>query len=90
LPAFEPGHEWLVARNVYNYIFCLPSAPAQRARRDRTRPPDNIVTSTSNEDQFAKHWKEIAACFLRLGLVAYGGLALMGMMQIELQEGATG
>jgi chromate transporter len=32
------------------------------------------------------HWKEIAASFLKLGAFAYGGPAIMGMMQAEFQE----
>ena len=44
------------------------------------------MTSATTDDRFARHWKEIASCFLKLGLIAYGGLALMGIMQIELQE----
>lgn len=35
---------------------------------------------------FARHWKEIASGFLKLGLTAYGGPAIMGLMQAELQE----
>ncbi|MEK6748501.1 MAG: chromate efflux transporter [Pseudomonadota bacterium] len=31
-------------------------------------------------------WKEIVATFLKLGLTAYGGPAIMGIMQTELQE----
>lgn len=32
------------------------------------------------------HWREIAAVFLKLGAMSYGGPAIMGMMQAELQE----
>src|SRR5256885_12014381 len=35
---------------------------------------------------FARHWKEIASSFLKLGATAYGGLAITGIMQSELQE----
>src|SRR5215468_4617186 len=31
-------------------------------------------------------WREIVRVFLKLGLTAYGGLAIMGIMQTELQE----
>ncbi len=44
------------------------------------------MTSTTNDDRFARHWKEIASCFFKLGLISSGGLALMGVMQLELQE----
>lgn len=32
------------------------------------------------------HWREITAVFLKLGAMSYGGPAIMGMMQAELQE----
>jgi chromate transporter len=35
---------------------------------------------------FARNWREIAAGFLKLGLTAYGGPAIMGIMQAEVQE----
>jgi chromate transporter len=36
--------------------------------------------------EFAGNWKEIASGFLKLGVTAYGGPAIMGIMQAELQE----
>jgi chromate transporter len=35
---------------------------------------------------FARHWKEIARSFLKLGATAYGGPAITGLIQTELQE----
>jgi hypothetical protein len=35
---------------------------------------------------FEKNWKEIASGFLKLGATAYGGPAIMGIMQAEVQE----
>src|SRR5947199_8564387 len=35
---------------------------------------------------FARSWKDIASAFLRLGATSYGGPAIMGIMQAELQE----
>ncbi len=35
---------------------------------------------------FRQHWKDIAASLLKLGATAYGGPAIMGIMQAELQE----
>lgn len=32
------------------------------------------------------HWREITSVFLKLGAMSYGGPAIMGMMQAELQE----
>src|SRR5881628_3504642 len=37
-------------------------------------------------ESFATHWREIAAHFLKLGFTAYGGPAIMGIMQTEIQE----
>ena len=42
--------------------------------------------STGRHADFARHWQEIALNFLKLGLTSYGGPAIMGLMQIELQE----
>ncbi|HEV2979503.1 MAG TPA: chromate efflux transporter [Casimicrobiaceae bacterium] len=39
-----------------------------------------------NADPFARRWKEIAWSFFRLGVMSYGGPAIMGVMQTELQE----
>src|SRR5712691_12582440 len=39
-----------------------------------------------NHADFARHWKDIVARFLQLGVTTYGGPASMGMMQAELQE----
>jgi chromate transporter len=35
---------------------------------------------------FKEHWKDIAGSLLKLGATAYGGPAIMGIMQAELQE----
>lgn len=35
---------------------------------------------------FASAWREIALVFLKIGTMAYGGPAIMGVMQAELQE----
>jgi chromate transporter len=35
---------------------------------------------------FAGRWKDIASSFLRLGATSYGGPAIMGIMQTELQQ----
>ncbi|PYM99216.1 MAG: hypothetical protein DME07_20305 [Candidatus Rokuibacteriota bacterium] len=43
------------------------------------------MTSTQRS-AFAAHWGDIAAQFLRIGATAYGGPAIMGIMQAELQE----
>lgn len=42
--------------------------------------------STIPRGAFARHWKEIASSFLKLGATAYGGLAITGIIQNELQE----
>jgi chromate transporter len=35
---------------------------------------------------FVRHWQEIAFSFLKLGVTAYGGPAITGIIQTELQE----
>src|SRR5947199_8327180 len=40
----------------------------------------------ARRDDFTEHWREIAVGFLKLGATAYGGPALQGIMQGELQE----
>jgi chromate transporter len=37
-------------------------------------------------ESFARTWKEIATSFLKIGATAYGGPAIMGVMQAEIQE----
>jgi chromate transporter len=32
------------------------------------------------------HWREIAGTFLKIGAMSYGGPAIMGLMQVEIQE----
>jgi hypothetical protein len=41
---------------------------------------------TMEHADFASNWKDIAAAFLTLSIIAYGGRAIMGIMQAELQE----
>src|SRR5437899_6879383 len=43
------------------------------------------MTAVKDTD-FARNWQEIAANLLKLGATAYGGPAIMGIMQAELQE----
>src|SRR5713101_1354751 len=35
---------------------------------------------------FASSWKDIASSFFKLGATSYGGPAIMGIMQTELQQ----
>ena len=42
--------------------------------------------ATLKHTDFARNWKDIAASFLKLGVTAYGGPAIMGLMQAELQD----
>src|SRR5256885_14520212 len=43
------------------------------------------MTAVKDTD-FARNWQEIAANLLKLGATAYGGPAIMGIMQAELQQ----
>src|SRR2546427_10594604 len=43
------------------------------------------MTTVKHAD-FARNWQDIAANLLKLGATAYGGPAIMGIMQAELQE----
>src|SRR6266478_2656320 len=43
------------------------------------------MTSTEHAG-FARNWKDIASAFLRLGATSYGGPAILGIMQAELEE----
>ena len=40
----------------------------------------------TNETRLAKSWRDIGSSFLKLGVMSYGGPAIMGIMQTELQE----
>ncbi len=42
--------------------------------------------TSSHLESVGKRWKEIVSVFLKLGATAYGGPAIMGIMQAELQE----
>src|SRR5437764_15378729 len=42
--------------------------------------------TTVSQTDFARNWQDIAANLLKLGTTAYGGPAIMGIMQAELQE----
>src|SRR5439155_24552313 len=43
-------------------------------------------TMIKNEYDFAKSWKDIVSIFLKLGIMSYGGPAIVGIMQADLQE----
>lgn len=42
--------------------------------------------NTKIDPGFSKNWREIIASFFKLGILSYGGPAIMGLMQAELQE----
>src|SRR5881628_1242002 len=42
--------------------------------------------TTVSQTDFARNWQDIAANLLKVGATAYGGPAIMGIMQAELQE----
>ena len=45
---------------------------------------DQVITVTSTEG--AGNWRDIAGSLFKLGATSYGGPAIMGIMQAELQE----
>ena len=67
---------------------------ASRALTVRARPRRSCRLLVHKEAQvisiphgaFARHWKEIGLSFLKLGATAYGGPAITGLIQTELQE----
>ncbi len=40
----------------------------------------------AGQSSFRAHWREVTGVFLKLGAVSYGGPAIMGIMQSEVQE----
>src|SRR5262244_793664 len=47
--------------------------------------PEAGMGNTTQTDR-VQNWKDIARSFLKLGSTSYGGPAMMGMMQAELQQ----
>ena len=45
-----------------------------------------MSTLETSQPTLSGRWKEITASFLKIGMMAYGGPAIMGIMQAELQE----
>ena len=43
-------------------------------------------TQRNGASGLRQHWREITGVFLKLGAMSYGGPAIMGMMQAEVQE----
>ena len=50
-----------------------------------SRAKEADMASTKHSD-LVQNWKEIASSFLKLGATSYGGPAMMGIMQAELQQ----
>jgi chromate transporter len=46
---------------------------------------ETVMATTPHRDGVS-HWQEIVGGFVKLGVTAYGGPAIMGLMQAELQE----
>ena len=42
--------------------------------------------NTETAGKFRAHWREIIGVFLKLGAMSYGGPAIMGLMQSEVQQ----
>ena len=41
---------------------------------------------STGTDDFRQRWRELARAFLTLGALSYGGAAIMGIMQAEIQQ----
>jgi chromate transporter len=52
----------------------------------RFNPAHKEMLMIKNDGEFAEGWKDIVSSFLKLGVMSYGGPAIMGIMQAELQE----
>src|SRR2546427_2204109 len=57
-----------------------------RARLEYARHAPQKRTWIMEQADFKKNWKEIVSGFLKLGATAYGGPAIYGILQAELQE----
>ncbi|MBI3329667.1 MAG: chromate efflux transporter, partial [Nitrospinae bacterium] len=74
----QPGRVWVATghartiREPHHSRRILVSKEAEVTRRQ--------------QGAFARHWEEIAVSFLKLGATAYGGPAITGLIQTELQE----
>jgi chromate transporter len=44
------------------------------------------IAMTDAGNLFKRRWRELVTAFLKLGAMSYGGPAIMGIMQTELQE----
>jgi chromate transporter len=63
-------------------VFLQPLQTRAFIRASHKKATDMI----QDDDKFAKGWKDIVCSFLKLGAMSYGGPAIMGIMQAELQE----
>ena len=65
---------------------CMGGPSAGQTCEARQKPCARSRMTTMQDTDFVSNWKEIALGFLKLGVTAYGGPAIMGLMQAELQE----
>jgi hypothetical protein len=56
------------------------------ARRTRSSEAKETSMRGPTDTHLVEKWKDIARSFLKLGATSYGGPAMMGIMQAELQQ----
>jgi len=64
----------------------LQIIPSTHLRQGCVSRKGGFGMATTEHGDFARNWQDIASAFLRLGATSYGGPAIMGIMQAELEE----
>src|SRR5947209_6783742 len=76
------GHEQRQPSHVAESNCCYGTCQELHSRQLQ----EEVAMTSTPRSAFATHWGDIAAQLLRIGATAYGGPAIMGIMQAELQE----
>src|SRR5947209_9132057 len=76
------GHEQRQPSHVAESNCCYGTCQELHSRQLQ----EEVAMTSTPRSAFATHWGDIAAQLLKIGATAYGGPAIMGIMQAELQE----